>query len=138
MPSYQLIAGLSAFAGLCLVAGWVSAFRNRAYVGWLGLAFLALSGWLWFGGAAHEARDLGLTPAPYLSVLAKALFAASVLSFLIALAAAVQETRRRLRQMKEAHEASVEAMLAMMRAREEREEGDETRQPHDDADSKKL
>jgi hypothetical protein len=133
MMSPQLAAGITAFAGVCLVAGWISAFRNRAYVGWLGLAFLALSGSLWCAGAAREAQELGASAPPHLSLLAKLLVAGSVASFLIALAAAVQETRRRLREMREAHEASVEAMLAMMRAQRQREERDET-QGRQDAD----
>ncbi len=55
--SPQFAAGLTGLAGLCMVAGWVTAFRNRAYLGWLGFAFLCLSGFLWTG---NRARDLGV------------------------------------------------------------------------------
>jgi hypothetical protein len=126
MTSAQLVAALTGFAGLCLLAGWISAFRNRAYVAWLGLAFVALSASLFSAGAARDARELG-RDAGYLSALAQFLLGACIVSFLIALVVAVQETRRRLREMREAHEASVEAMLEMMRSRREREEGDEAR-----------
>ena len=123
MMSSQLAAGLTAFAGLCLVAGWVSALRNRAYVGWLGLAFLALAGSLWCAGVAREAQEMGAS-APRMALLAKILLLVSAASFVIAVVAAVQETRRRLRQIKEAHEASVEALLAMVRSGRERAEGE--------------
>jgi MFS family permease len=121
MMSPQLTAALTGFAGLCLVAGWMSGFRNRSYVGWLGLAFLALSGSLWCAGAANEARELGGS-APQMSLLAKALLAVSGAAFVIALVAAVQETRRRLRELREGHAASVEAMLGMLQASREKEE----------------
>ena len=44
--SPQLAGGLTALVGMCMVAGWLAAFRNRAYLGLLGLGFLTISGFL--------------------------------------------------------------------------------------------
>jgi hypothetical protein len=56
-----------------------------------------------------------------MALLAKIMLLVSAASFVIAVVAAVQETRRRLRQIKEAHDASVEALLAMVRSGRGRE-----------------
>ena len=56
--SPQLAAGLTALVGICMVAGWLAAFRNRAYLGLLGLGFLAISGFLLSLANARAAEDL--------------------------------------------------------------------------------
>jgi hypothetical protein len=130
MMSPELVAGLTAFAGACLLAGWVSGFRNRAYVGWLGLAFLMLSGSLWCARSAREAQEAGLG-SPDMSLLTRVLLVVSVAAFLFALVAAIQETRRRLRKIKEDHEDSVEAMLTLLQASRERDEDSDLPRPQE-------
>ena len=121
MMSPQVAAGLTAFVGVCMVAGWLSAFRNRAYLGWLGLAFLALSGSLLAHDRARQAQVLGVA-SPQVSLLAKILLLVCLLSFVLALVAAVRETARRLRDIRDRHRAAEEALLAMMQARREKED----------------
>jgi hypothetical protein len=118
--SPQFAAGLTAFVGLCLVAGWATGFRNRSYVGWLGLAFLLLAGSLMSAAKAGEARELG-ADAPALGLLAKVLFGACFVAFLLAALAAVRETARRLQELRLHHEEAAEAMLEIFRASQARE-----------------
>jgi len=120
-PSAQLAASLTALVGACLVAGWLSAFRNRAYLGWLGFAFLSFSASLLAANKASMDRALGTTN-PHMALLAKVLLVACAVCFVVALVAAVQETSRRLRDIRSRHQAAEEAMLAMIRAQRERQE----------------
>lgn len=121
MMSPQLAAGLTGFVGLCMLAGWLSAFRNRFYLGWLGLAFLSLAGAIWGSGRAEAARALGGSD-PRATLLAQVLFIVCVVAFLLALVSAVRETGRRVREIKERHAAAEEALLAMIRASRDRED----------------
>lgn len=127
-----------------MIAGWVSGFRNRSYLGWLGLAFLCLSGYLLFRDKVVTAHELGASN-PGAARVAHALFVASLLAFLLSLVAAVRETARRIRAIQTSHQAAEEALLAMIRAgRENRPEAeregkaqqgeDETRRPTDQGD----
>jgi len=119
----QLGAGLTAFVGICLLAGWVTGFRNRSYVGLLGLAFVALAGFLIALGKAGEAHDVGLTGSgPRLAAWVLLLF--SIGAFLLAAIAAVRETARRLREVRESHEEAAQGLLELVRA--SRERGEET------------
>ena len=106
--SPQLAAGLTALVGLCMVAGWLSAFRNRAYLGWLGCAFLTLSASLLSHGRSPLAATI--------------LLVVCLLCFLLALVAAVRETKRRVHEIRERHAAAEEAMLAMIQASREKEQ----------------
>jgi hypothetical protein len=115
--SPQFAAGLTAFAGLCMVAGWFAAFRNRSYLGLLGLAFLTLSSFLWVGG---KAQDLGVHKHQML-LLARVLFAVCLLFFLLAGLAALRETARRMRDIRDSYRAAEEAMLEIMQASREKE-----------------
>ena len=117
--SPQLAAGLVAFVGICLLAGWFTGFRNRSYVGWLGVAFLVLAGSVLAGAKAKEAADLAMA-SPGLAAAAKVLLLAAVGAFLLSAVSAVGETLRRLRQIKESHEAAAEGLLELMRAARER------------------
>ena len=119
--SPQLAAGLTAFVGACLLAGWVTGFRHQAYVGWLGLAFLALAGFLLALGRLREAEALGGSD-PRMATLVKVLLFVWVGALLLSAAAAVGETARRLRELRASHEAAREAFLEMARARRERAE----------------
>lgn len=120
----QFAAGLVALVGICLLAGWLSGLRNRSYVGWLGLAFLALAGAVMAGAEAKEARDLAARSS-MLGFAAKGLLFAAAAAFLLATVAAVRETTRRLRQIKEDHDAAAEGLLELVRAARERETGKE-------------
>jgi hypothetical protein len=132
----QFAAGMVAFVGICLLAGWFTGFRNRSYVGWLGLAFLVLAGSVMAGAKAKEAQDLAMA-SPGLAIAAKALLFAAVVAFLLSAVSAIRETARRLRQIKESHDAAAEGLLELMRAAREREaekqtEGGGTSSPGDD------
>ncbi|HUU53389.1 MAG TPA: hypothetical protein VMY87_00585 [Armatimonadota bacterium] len=116
--SPQLAAGLTAFVGACLLAGWVTGFRHRAYVGWLGLAFLVLAGFLLALGSLREAEALGGSD-PRMATLVKVLLFVWVGALLLSAAAAVGETARRLRELRASHETAREAFLEMARARRE-------------------
>jgi MFS family permease len=120
--SPQLAAGLVAFVGICLLAGWFTGFKNRSSVGWLGLAFLGLAGFLMALGKAREAQELGRA-APAMAALARALLIVGVAALLLSAVSAVRETARRLREIKESHEAAAEGLLEVMRAARERENG---------------
>jgi len=121
--SPQFAAGLTGLAGLCMVAGWVTAFRNRAYLGWLGFAFVCLSGFLWTGS---RARDLGVPDNRQMLLLARVLLGVCLLSFALAGVAAVRETTRRLREIRDGYRAAEEALVEIVRASREKEEDEET------------
>jgi TRAP-type C4-dicarboxylate transport system permease small subunit len=108
--------------GLSMVAGWLSAFRNRAYLGLLGLAFLMLSGSLLAADRASAMQALGGPADPKMALAATVLLAGCVVSFAAALLAALRETARRVREVRERHEAAEQAMLEMIRASQEREQ----------------
>jgi hypothetical protein len=134
----QFAAGMVAFVGICLLAGWFTGFRNRSYVGWLGLTFLALAGSVMAGAKAKEAKDLAMA-SPGLATAAKVLLLSAVIAFLLSAVSAIRETVRRLRQIKEGHDAAAEGLLELMRAAREREaetkkqpEGGGTSSPGDD------
>ena len=116
----QLAAGLTAFVGLCLLAGWVTGSRHRAYVGWLGLAFFALAGFLLALGRVRAAEAIGGSD-PRMAMLVKVLLFVWVGALLLAAGAAVAETLRRLRELRNGHQEAAEALLEMVRARREQE-----------------
>lgn len=131
MMSPQLAASLTALVGVSMVAGWLSAFRNRAYLGWLGFAFLTFSASLLAAARASQDQALGMAN-PHMALLAKVLLGACALCFLLALVAAAQETSRRLQDIRTRHQAAEEALLAMMQAQQRRDGPDSAQ---DDADS---
>lgn len=120
----QLAAGLTAFVGLCLLAGWVTGYRHRAYVGWLGLAFFALAGFLLALGRVREAEAIGGSD-PGMAMLVKVLLLVWVGALLLAAGTAVAETLRRLRELREGHQEAAAALLEMIRATRERPEKSE-------------
>jgi len=98
-----------------MLAGWLSAFRNRAYLGWLGLGFMALSAYLLAYDRARTEITMGLPDAG--AVLGQKVALVVVLAcFVLALITAVRETGRRIRTIRESHQAAEEAMLAMIQA----------------------
>jgi len=116
--SPELIAGLTAFVGLCLVTGWFVGFRNRGYVGWLGVAFIALAGFLLSVARNRQAQELGAVD-PRLAILTKVLLFVWLAALVASLGAAIGETRRRLKELKESHQAAAEGFLEAMRAARE-------------------
>ncbi|MDH4178949.1 MAG: hypothetical protein OEV33_00445 [Armatimonadota bacterium] len=135
--SPQLAAGLTALVGICMVAGWVTAFRNRAYLGLLGLAFLALSGFLWTGGKARVAGEMELGD-PQMLLLARALLAACLVLFLLAALAAARETTRRVHEIRSGYREAEGAMLEMVKASLEKEKKAEAEPSHpEDASEEK-
>jgi len=126
--SPQLAAGLTAFVGLCLLAGWVTAFRHRAYVGWLGLAFFALAGFLLALGRVREAEAIGGSD-PRMAMFVKVLLFVWVGAVLLAGGTAVAETLRRLRELRNTHQEAAEALVEMVRARREQREKSEGEAP---------
>ncbi len=119
--SPQTAAALTGFLGVCLLAGWLAGFRNRSYVGWLGLAFVALGGFLLALAEQKEAREMGAAD-PRLTVLIKVLLFVWLGAFLLSLIAAVRETVRRLRELRESHQAAADGLLEMLRASREADE----------------
>ncbi len=113
--SSDLAAALTGFVGLCLIAGWLSGFRNRGYLGWLGLAFVCLAGAIWASGEAELAREMGAAANRPMR-LGQVLLGVCVVAFVLAVLSAVQETQRRVREIRARHEAAEEALIEMLRA----------------------
>jgi hypothetical protein len=132
--STQLVAGLTAFAGLCMVAGWVTAFRNRGYLGLLGVAFLLLAGFLLVLGMARAAQEIGEASGQML-LLSRGLLAACILSFVLAVVSAARETARRLREIRTGYREAEEAMIEMVKASLEKEAEAESEPTRRDAPS---
>jgi hypothetical protein len=118
--SPQLAAGLTAFVGICLLAGWATGFRHRSYVGWLGLAFVVLAGFLLALGRLREAQALGGSD-PLMKGLVRGLLVVWVAALVLAAWSAVTETARRLEELRAGHQEAAEALLEMVRATEEPE-----------------
>lgn len=111
-----------------MLAGWLSAFRHRAYLGWLGLAFLTLSGSILAQDKVKVALELGAA-APQMRLAAQALLVVCAVCFVLAAVMAVQESVRRLHELKERHRSAEEALMAMVkvsREKEARAEAEET------------
>jgi hypothetical protein len=117
----QFAAGLTAFVGICLLAGWVSGFRNRSYVGWLGLAFLGLSGFLLAAARARAAQEMG-HPEPGMAAVGKALLLLWIVALLLSALSAVRETARRLREVRASQEEAAQGLLELVRASRQRGE----------------
>ncbi|NIM04358.1 MAG: hypothetical protein GTO55_00860, partial [Armatimonadetes bacterium] len=96
----RIAGGFCIIVGLSLVAGFLSQFRERGYVGWLGLSFLALAAAAFWSASNETARN-------YAMIVAGVFFVFSFYS-------AVQQTRERLAEIRRRHEAFEEQMLAML------------------------
>jgi hypothetical protein len=116
----RLAASLTAIVGLSMLAGWLSAFRNRAYLGWLGLAFMSVSGYLLAYDRGQSAKAFNL-PVGGAILAQKVFLAAALAAFLLSLVAAARETMRRIREIQEGHRAAEEALLEMLRASAEKD-----------------
>jgi len=117
-----------------MLAGWLSAFRHRAYLGWLGLAFLTLSGSILAHDKVKVAQDLGAA-APQMRLVAQALLVVCAVCFVLAVVMALQESIRRLHELRERHRAAEEALVAMAQASREkraREEADTQSTPDEE------
>jgi len=134
--SPQLAAGLTGIVGICMVAGWITAFRNRAYLGLLGIAFLILAGSLLALGKARAAQEIG-GPSAQIVLLARILLAACMLSFLLAAVAAVRETARRLREIRASYREAEDAVLEMVKASLEKEGDSESSRVEDSSEDNK-
>ena len=73
------------------MAGWLRAFRHRAYLGWLGLAFLMLSGSILAHDKVKVALELGAA-APQMRLAAQALLVVCAVCFLLAAVMAVSSS----------------------------------------------
>jgi|GEM_PF-1946795 hypothetical protein len=120
--SPEMGAGLTAVLGLSMLAGWFTGFRNRAYLGWLGLAFLLLSAAILTSARAAAAKELGGSE-PSMGLLTGVLFAVALAAFVLALVSAVRETGRRIQEIRERHAAAEEALLEIVRAQRDRDGG---------------
>jgi ABC-type Fe3+ transport system permease subunit len=98
--------GFCIIVGLSLVAGFLSQFRERGYVGLLGFSFLALAVAAFQSEINENARNYAL-------IFAGILF---ILSFI----SAVQQTRQRLTEIRRRQEAFEEQMLAMLEVERQR------------------
>jgi hypothetical protein len=123
--SPQTAAALTGFVGVCLLAGWLAGFRNRAYVAWLGLAFVALGGFLLALAKQKEAQEMGAAD-PRLALVMKVLLFVWLAAFVISLIVALRETSRRLRELRESHEAAAAGLLEVLRASREADEQSES------------
>lgn len=134
--SPQLAAALTGIVGICMVAGWITAFRNRAYLGLLGLAFLALSGCLWALGKARVVGEPGLTD-PQMLLVARVMLVSCLVLFLLAAVAAVRETARRLGEIRAGYREAEEAVLDMVKASLEKEGESESSRVEDSSEEDK-
>jgi hypothetical protein len=91
-------------------------------VGWLGLAFVGLAGFVLALARASEAQELGVRD-PTMKWLVRVLLAVWLGSFLVAAVTAVRETARRLRELRGGHIEAAEALLELVRASHEAEGG---------------
>ena len=124
----RLAASLTTIVGLSMLAGWLSAFRNRAYLGWLGLAFMSMSGYLMAYDRAQSAKAFGLSTGG--AVLAqKICLLLAFIGFFCSVIAAVRETKRRIREIQEGHQAAEQALLEMMKASAEHDARAESNEP---------
>ena len=120
----RVVASLISFVGICMIAGWLSAFRNRAYLGWLGLAFVTFGGSLLAADKGGAAQVLGASGHQFM-LWARVLFVTSMISGLLAAISAVQETRRRLRELQQRHRDAAQAILELTKSQLDKEaEGD--------------
>jgi hypothetical protein len=124
----RLAAGLTTIVGLSMLAGWLSAFRNRGYLGWLGLAFMSMSGYLFAYDRAHAASAFSL-PAGGAVLAQKACLAIAFIAFACAVVAAARETKRRIREIQESHRAAEEALFEMMKASAEQDARADSEKP---------
>ena len=126
----RLAAGLTTVVGLSMLAGWLSAFRNRAYLGWLGLAFMSVSGYLLAYDKGQEARSFGL-PVGNAALAQKLFLLLCAIAFVLAIVAAARETVHRIREIQAGQRAAEEAMLEILKASAQREaaEAEQQRSP---------
>ena len=119
MISAQVIAYLCIVVGLSMVAGWWVAFRNRPYLGLLGLSFLTLAAYLVSREKVAAAKAAGATNVTMVWVEIAALVICAAL-FVAATIAAVQESKRRMAEVREHFRAAEEGLMAMMEAEKRR------------------
>jgi Zn-dependent protease len=115
----------------------MTGFRHRSYVGWLGLAFVGLAGFVLALARASEAQELGARD-PAMEWLVRVLLAVWLGSFLVAAVTAVRETARRLRELRRGHIEAAEALLELARASHEAEQRAQEAEPEGTADKGKA
>jgi hypothetical protein len=98
--------GFALIIGLSLAAGFITQFRERGYVGWLGgsFLFLAAAGFIW-------------VDSPYLRGY---LLGGAGLAFLCALVSAILHTREKLREINDRQQGFEAQMLAILAAEKEK------------------
>jgi hypothetical protein len=98
--SFSLIIGLS------LLAGFITQFRERGYVGWLGVSFLLLAaaGFTWESSPPFRGYLLSIAG----------------VSFFCSLISAVLHTRERLREINDRQQAFEAQMLAILEVEKEK------------------
>lgn len=104
----RIAASFCIMVGLSLLAGFITQFRQRGYLGWLGLCFLALA----------AAGFMSLREYPTGRNIALGI--AGVL-FVFAFISAALQTRQRLAEIRRHQEALEAQMIAMMEAQREKE-----------------
>jgi hypothetical protein len=104
---WERVAGsFASIIGLSLLAGFFIQFRDRGYVGWLGVNFLLLAGAGFTWQSNPEMRGY--------------LLGAAGLSFLFALVSAILHTREKLRDINDRQQAFEAQMLAMLEVEREK------------------
>ena len=104
----RIAASFCIMVGLSLLAGFITQFRQRGYLGWLGLCFLALAAAGFMSWREYPTgRNIALG-------IAGVLFVFSFIS-------AALQTRQRLAKIRRHQEALEAQMIAMMEAQRERE-----------------
>jgi len=108
------IAYFCILAGLSMLAGWWTVFRNRPYLAFLGGFFLSLAAVLTIGGRIEAGEKTAAMKWGWWA-------AVGVAAVLITAAfyTAVQESRAKLREMREHYRAAADAMLEMARIQQE-------------------
>jgi hypothetical protein len=115
----RIAAWFCIIVGSSLLIGFVTQFRERLYVGTLGLSFLALAIAAFLHPVSPPARNVAIYVACGL--------------FLIAFYFALQETRARLAALRRQHKAMEDQLLAMIDAEMKKQQKTE---PESESESK--
>lgn len=102
----RIAASFCLMVGLSLIVGFVSQFRERLYVAWLGLCFLTLAYSAYVSQTNIPTRNIGL--------------AIAGVFFLFSAVSAVQQTRRQLAAIRRRQDGMVEQMMAILEIERER------------------
>jgi len=125
IPWDKVSGGFCIIVGLSLIVGFLRQFRERGYVGWLGLCFMALAGAAFISSRMHEAMRLQQKALAAAAMQQRNIvMAVAGILFVISFISAVQQTRQRIADIKRRQESIEEQMLAMLEVEREKHKKD--------------